>query len=133
MPSSGPKIPGERPKGLTMEGVPKAAMFLAVLVCSGSLYLGWQGTRLNVVEDGRFETNLGEHRSVNPSTTGEAVSQLSLLYVMDPSMYSFESVHIDDFTSDTVVAWMRGLRDALTATAANRGGSPLMVRCRSSL
>jgi hypothetical protein len=116
-----------------MEGVPIAAIFVAVLVSGSSLYFGWQGTRLSAVENDRFETNLGEHRTVSPSAVREAISRLSVIYVMDPSMYSFENVHIDDFTNDTVVAWMRGLRDALTATAANPGGSPLMVSSKISI
>jgi hypothetical protein len=121
------KILRERPKGLTMEGLPKAGIFVAILVLGGSLYCGWQGTSLGAVAKESSGTNLGKYRTVKPTAVREASRRLSVLYVMDPSVYSFEYVKIDNFTNDTVVGWMRGLRDALTATVENPCGSPLMV------
>jgi hypothetical protein len=108
----------------------KSATVAAVLVCTASVFLGWQGTKLSVLEMLRMRlgTNLGRDRpDATLSAVHDASSLLSILYVMDPSVYSWEYVHVDDFTNETVIAWMRNLTDALTATAANPGGLPLLV------
>jgi hypothetical protein len=111
-----------------MEGWSKIGTIAAVLVCFASVFFGWQETKSSILEKLRVGNNLGRVRpAATLSDVRDESSRLSILYVMDPSIYSWEYVHIDDFTNETVIAWMRGLTDALTARAATPGGLPLMV------
>lgn len=107
-----------------MQSSPKVPVTVAVLVCLASLYFGWRVSQSSYAVD----TDNGGHRPTGKfSAIRHATSNLSVLYVMDPSMYSFEDLHVDEFTNATVVPWMRELRDALTANEAVPRGSPLLV------
>jgi hypothetical protein len=112
-----------------MEGRPNKLALAAIVVCLVSLFLGWHGFNSGVLQKLRLGSNLGRGRPA-PSTSAllDASSRISVLLVMDPPIYSWEYVRLDDFALETVIGWMRGLTDALTATSEVPGGLPLLVR-----
>jgi hypothetical protein len=66
-----------------------------------------------------------------PSPCGsnlQNITEVSVLYVMDPnSRDCFEEVGIDPYTNQTLLSWVMGLMDALTATESHPEEEKLMV------
>lgn len=58
----------------------------------------------------------------------EVFDNIKVLFVLDPNCpLCFEDVGIDDYTNQTLLPWIRELKDALTFTVGNPEGLDLEV------
>jgi hypothetical protein len=90
----------------------------------------WGATSPRKTHDGMLQQpELCKHvETSRASYNSSFFEDATVLFVLDPNCpLCFEEVGIDEYTNQTLLPWIRGLKDALTATADNPEGLDLEV------
>lgn len=90
----------------------------------------WGATSPRRSYDGKLvQPELCQHiKAARSSYASSFFENISILFVLDPNCpLCFEDVGIDEYTNITLLPWIRGLKDALTATSDNPDGHDLKV------